>query len=224
MKKTNDFPSKKDLVYWILLLTIISIAVIVWLYNDPGKFNTQISLAGTLLSIALAVIAIIFSIIQSSNVEQLSSMAERVNELVASNNSLTQKLHEQIERTNASDKKTQLFQEVVKEVQNMKEPNGDEIKRILLEKYQEVEKLNKEINNRNALKKYVKNFLYNSASKYGNGWYAVSGLETSMIINGSKLFPIPSEEELETILFSFVKDGLVETKCEDSTVFFKLKD
>lgn len=68
--KRQSFPNMKDLTYWLLMLLIIISVISTWRTNDPGKLADQLSLGGTFLSILLAVVAIIFSFIQSSSSSQ----------------------------------------------------------------------------------------------------------------------------------------------------------
>jgi len=72
-EKLRGFPDKKDLAYWILILIIIISFVATWRTDDPGKLADQLSLGGTLLSVLLAVVAIVFSFIQSSDSTRSSS-------------------------------------------------------------------------------------------------------------------------------------------------------
>jgi Na+-transporting NADH:ubiquinone oxidoreductase subunit NqrC len=62
----RDFPEKKDLVYWLLILLIFISVVVAWRTRDPSLLINQISLGSTFLSILLAVVAIFFSIVQSN--------------------------------------------------------------------------------------------------------------------------------------------------------------
>ncbi|MCC5801843.1 hypothetical protein [Rossellomorea vietnamensis] len=75
MKKElkEEFPDKKDLVYWLLMLIIFVSIVIAWRTKDPALLINQISLGSTFLSILLAVVAIFFSFVQSNQSSRESS-------------------------------------------------------------------------------------------------------------------------------------------------------
>lgn len=69
----RDFPEKKDLVYWLLMLIIFISVIIAWRTRDPELLINQISLGSTFLSILLAVVAIFFSFVQSNQSSRESS-------------------------------------------------------------------------------------------------------------------------------------------------------
>lgn len=66
-KNKERFPTRKDLTYWLVFLVFIIIFIFVIFTREPGSVNAKLSLAGTLASIALAIIAILFSFFQSSD-------------------------------------------------------------------------------------------------------------------------------------------------------------
>lgn len=82
-KKLKGFPEKKDLTYWLLILLIIISVVSTWRTDEPGKLADQLSLGGTFLSILLAVVAIIFSFIQSSSSsKQTERLVDKISRLM----------------------------------------------------------------------------------------------------------------------------------------------
>ncbi|MHA7963540.1 hypothetical protein ACX93W_05285 [Paenibacillus sp. CAU 1782] len=104
--KSKAFPTKKDLFYWILILLVFLILVSVWRTDDPGKLVDEISLGGTFFSILLAVIAIIFSFVQSSDssrstnqiADKIAAMSHSLSELLV--------LKKELDRIIAQQKKT----------------------------------------------------------------------------------------------------------------------
>jgi hypothetical protein len=89
-KNYETFPSKKDLFYWLLIGFILLIVVSIWRVNDPGILTNQLALGGTLLSIILAVVAIIFSFLQSTeSTRGTYSIIERVSEVSKSISTLS---------------------------------------------------------------------------------------------------------------------------------------
>src|SRR5699024_5429399 len=74
-EKKEEFPCRKDLTYWILMLILVLIFLFVFCQKNPSLVNSQLALLTTVSSITLAVIAIIFSFIQSSlNTKQLNDI------------------------------------------------------------------------------------------------------------------------------------------------------
>lgn len=81
VSEKKEFPEKKDLVYWILIILIFLSLTIAWRTRDPDLLISQISLGSTFLSILLAVVAIIFSFVQSnrSTMESRETLKELSN-------------------------------------------------------------------------------------------------------------------------------------------------
>lgn len=63
----------KDLVYWIIMLILLNIFIITGRLSDNTTVLSYISFSGTLISIILAVIAIIYSYFQSSSFENMKT-------------------------------------------------------------------------------------------------------------------------------------------------------
>lgn len=79
-KESKEFPSKKDLVYWLIILIVVGSFAFAIVLVDPASSNAKLSLTSTVLSISLAIIAIIFSFVQSSDSSRNSlSLIERFN-------------------------------------------------------------------------------------------------------------------------------------------------
>ncbi|MFJ7825262.1 hypothetical protein [Psychrobacillus sp. NPDC096623] len=116
--KMRNFPTKKDMTYWILILIIILTVVSVWRTNDSSMLTNQLTLGGTLLSIFLAIIAIIFSFIQSSDTSSHNK------EIIVKINELTQNMKY------LNDLNSDTADEIVKRKRNLKEIDGilDELK------------------------------------------------------------------------------------------------
>lgn len=79
-KKIGDFPTKKDLYYWILFLVFLLIALFVYKFDDPKYLTDQLSLGATIFSIFLAVIAILITFMQSNeSSRQSAQMSKEIN-------------------------------------------------------------------------------------------------------------------------------------------------
>lgn len=63
----KDFPTKRDFWYCFIISILLCIFVIVFNANNPSKVNSEIGFGCTLLSIALSLVAIIYTLIDSSN-------------------------------------------------------------------------------------------------------------------------------------------------------------
>lgn len=72
-KKIAEFPTKKDLYYWIIFLLCLLIALFVFKIDDPKYLTDQLSLGATIFSIFLAVIAILISFMQSNESSRQSA-------------------------------------------------------------------------------------------------------------------------------------------------------
>ncbi|KOY12740.1 hypothetical protein [Paenibacillus xylanivorans] len=89
-KKDERFPDKKDLTYWILILLILFTVVATWKTEDPGRLSAELALGGTILSILLGVVAIIFSFIQSSSSSRQSEkLIDRIAKMTSTVESLS---------------------------------------------------------------------------------------------------------------------------------------
>lgn len=119
----KDFPTRKDLFYWLLISLLFTIVVSVWKTNNPGMLVDQISLGGTFLSILLAVVAIIFSFVQSNEtsrssfhiIERIGEVAESISALNGLKSELTQTIEYQKRTAN----------EVAKGLEEMKNATDD---------------------------------------------------------------------------------------------------
>lgn len=68
----KKFPEKKDLAYWIIILILFIIGSFTVYYGSIEDVATHIGFAGTIVSILLAFIAIIYSFYQSSTYENVN--------------------------------------------------------------------------------------------------------------------------------------------------------
>ncbi|MDH5163931.1 hypothetical protein [Heyndrickxia oleronia] len=68
----SNFPTKKDMAYWILILILFIIGSFTFYYGSKKDVISHIGFAGTIVSILLAVIAIIYSFYQSSTYENVN--------------------------------------------------------------------------------------------------------------------------------------------------------
>lgn len=69
----KKFPEKKDFWYCVAILTLIIILLTSVILFDYKDFSNKLELASTLTSIILSVIAIIFSLVESSNSKEINS-------------------------------------------------------------------------------------------------------------------------------------------------------
>ncbi|WP_281659445.1 hypothetical protein [Halobacillus sp. Cin3] len=72
-KQSNNgkcsFPDKKDMTYWIIILVLFSIGAFTVYYGSDKDVISHIGFGGTIVSILLALIAIIYSFYQSNTYE-----------------------------------------------------------------------------------------------------------------------------------------------------------
>lgn len=121
----TKFPTKKDMTYWILMIVLLLTVVSVWKTNDPESLTNQLSLGGTLLSIFLAIIAIIFSFIQSSdtnshNKEMIGKMDALTNSLKYLDELNDEKSQEIATKSTELDEIKSLLESVAIEVNNVR--------------------------------------------------------------------------------------------------------
>jgi hypothetical protein len=80
--KESKFPKKKDLAYWLIFLIILCVFIFTHRLADNETAVGYIGFAGTIMSLILAVLAIIYSYYQSStyesSIKKLESSAERI--------------------------------------------------------------------------------------------------------------------------------------------------
>ncbi|PFJ00314.1 hypothetical protein [Priestia megaterium] len=84
MEKDNKFPTKKDMTYWIIILILFIVGSFTFYYGSNKSMVSHIGFGGTIVSILLAVIAIIYSFYQSSTYEsttyKLDTSAQKIEE------------------------------------------------------------------------------------------------------------------------------------------------
>lgn len=86
-KKSFYFISKKDLIYWILIISMFSIINFTYSYKEENDIISHWGFAGTVVSIILAVIAILFTLYQTFSGDLAS---QRINDAVKTLEDLTQ--------------------------------------------------------------------------------------------------------------------------------------
>jgi hypothetical protein len=83
-REKSKFPDKKDMWYWILILILFIIGSFTYYYGSNKNVISHIGFGGTIVSILLALIAIIYSFYQSSTYEnaihKLDSSAKKIEE------------------------------------------------------------------------------------------------------------------------------------------------
>lgn len=132
MKRCNfNFPERKDMTYWILIIVVILVFVSVWKTEDSASLAGDLSLGGTLLSIFLAIIAIIFSFIQSSDANSHNKqMIGKIDSLITSLKYLDDLNNEKIQeieiKSSELDELKSMINDVAEEVKNVgqQESNG----------------------------------------------------------------------------------------------------
>lgn len=131
MENNNTkFPTKKDMTYWIIIIAILLTVVSVWKTNEPETLTNQLSLGGTLLSIFLAIIAIIFSFIQSSDTSshnkdmilKMNEIAQNMKYLNELNSNTTEEIMKKTKNLNEIDN---LINEIAEETINTSELTND---------------------------------------------------------------------------------------------------
>ncbi|MCR8633479.1 hypothetical protein [Paenibacillus radicis (ex Xue et al. 2023)] len=140
LKRFKGFPDKKDMTYWIIILSIFIVVISTWRTGDPGMLANQLSLGGTLLSIVLAVIAIIFSFVQSSDssrqsiemVDKFSQVTSKIESLNVISHNLLKQNEKQFAKIKQVEKFTLDFTENVKslDIQDYKIGTEDVVKEV----------------------------------------------------------------------------------------------
>ncbi|RPK08297.1 hypothetical protein [Priestia endophytica] len=84
MNNEKKFPTRKDMTYWIIILILFMVGSFTVYYGSNKDMVSHIGFGGTIVSILLAVIAIIYSFYQSSTYEstthKLDSSAQKIEE------------------------------------------------------------------------------------------------------------------------------------------------
>lgn len=84
MKEKEKFPTRKDMTYWIIILILFMVGSFTVYYGSDKNMVSHIGFGGTIVSILLAVIAIIYSFYQSSTYEsttyKLDTSAKQIEE------------------------------------------------------------------------------------------------------------------------------------------------
>ncbi|MBU8690940.1 hypothetical protein KM918_27020 [Priestia megaterium] len=84
MEKNDKFPTRKDMTYWIIILILFMVGSFTVYYGSNKDMVSHIGFGGTIVSILLAVIAIIYSFYQSSTYEsttyKLDTSAQKIEE------------------------------------------------------------------------------------------------------------------------------------------------
>ncbi|SEB15825.1 hypothetical protein SAMN05421743_12150 [Thalassobacillus cyri] len=165
----KDFPSKKDLVYWIFILIVFISVIVAWRTSNPETLLNQISLGSTFLSILLAVIAIFFSFIHSNESSRQSSdllkeMNKVTNEIVSLNG-----LREDLLKTVEKYEKT--IDEYTEKAEKLEDKNIDDtedIKSIKKEFKEAIENINSDYQSKLKRRKFLLKFiLYNEEFDLG---------------------------------------------------------
>lgn len=99
----NDFPTKRDYWYGVIIALLSAIFLVISFVVNPSKVNSELGLASTIASIILSFIAIIYTLVDSSNnkntsskiieaSQKISTSTNEINTSTASLTNLTQTL------------------------------------------------------------------------------------------------------------------------------------
>jgi hypothetical protein len=231
--KRFDFPAKKDLVYWILIIITILAFISVWRTENTGTLLDDISLASTWLSILLAIAAIIFTFIQSAEssrqsfdmIKEINKLTSQIINLTAMKNDLSDSLKKQeklVEAYNTT------LERMINNSQIQKTDGSEEITKILWQSGKNIEKLQNEsifyselpseIVLTNSLKeKAISNFIKYNYEK---------GKKIHLQILWNNLYESQlrlSIEELRTILQSMRTKGIVELEEDANDTYILIQ-
>ncbi|MCB2352661.1 hypothetical protein [Clostridium estertheticum] len=79
----NNFPNKRDYWYGFAIALLGGVFIFVTAVVNPSKINSQLGLVSTVASIILSVIAIIYTLVDSSNSKQTSSKIVTASETIS---------------------------------------------------------------------------------------------------------------------------------------------
>lgn len=158
--KLKEFPEKKDLIYWIIIMFLALVTVSVWRVDSPKTLTEQISLGAALFSILLAVVGIIIPYIQGNetNRQNFKILGEinRVSENLVQLNSLKDEMAKQLEE---QDKLSKKYAEVIANTADKLEGSSTEVDSDELKALKEMKK---------QLEKNVEQLNYEKHKIYSN--------------------------------------------------------
>ncbi|MFE4709497.1 hypothetical protein ACFRAM_01375 [Paenibacillus sp. NPDC056722] len=234
LNKFKGFPDKKDMTYWIIILAVITVMVATWRTDSPGILSDQLSLGGTLLSIVLAVIAIIFSFIQSSDssrqsldmVEKFSNVTNTINSLNDISQNLVEQNKSQIDKIIQVENITREFNEKItglkadSDADLKSKDNISEVKQIQEEYLEQVKNIYGD-EFLGGITVFGNQSLYNTIKDmYGNSWVHIQVLWTDLRQRGIKL----SLVELEVRLQKMANENKLAITNKGVHIVFKLLD
>ncbi|MDA2210236.1 hypothetical protein [Bacillus cereus group sp. MYBK195-1] len=81
----HDWVQKKDLIYWLIIVMVCAISHYTYKYKDSGQLISHWSFGGTIVSIILAIIAIVYTFYDNftskSSVQQLENSAGKIKDI-----------------------------------------------------------------------------------------------------------------------------------------------
>ncbi|NUJ05047.1 hypothetical protein [Bacillus paranthracis] len=84
-KGLHDWVQKKDLIYWLIIVMVCAISHYTYKYKDSGELISHWSFGGTIVSIILAIIAIVYTFYDNftskSSVQQLENSAGKIKDI-----------------------------------------------------------------------------------------------------------------------------------------------
>jgi len=137
--KQNKFPDRKDMTYWLIVMVMLLIFTFVLNQNNPTLVNSKLSLLGTLTSIALAIIAIIFSFIQSnSSSNQLREVAMQTSKIVSNLSEVTRNITSLEEVKEAIEEYNEVSLNKVSQIESMLNKISTDISESTTENFREI--------------------------------------------------------------------------------------
>ncbi|MGR5904429.1 hypothetical protein ACT7DI_01225 [Bacillus paranthracis] len=81
----HDWVQKKDLIYWLVIVMVCAISHYTYKYKDSGELISHWSFGGTIVSIILAIIAIVYTFYDNftskSSAQQLENSAGKIRDI-----------------------------------------------------------------------------------------------------------------------------------------------
>lgn len=235
-KNRSDFPEKKDLIYWMIIIFLALVTVIVWRVDSPKTLTEQISLGAALFSILLAVVGIIIPYIQGNetNRQNFKILGEinRVSENLVHLNSLKDEMAKQLEeQAQLSKQYSELINSTTDKLQKSTVDNEEltALKEIKIELENNIQQLNyekskiynnKEVEkNKNRYRVKLKPMYMVLSEVFGERYFTVTEATDAILRRSPK-------DTRDNIIFMlknmYIADMLAESTDEEGNLFLKL--
>lgn len=184
IKLNKELITKKDLFYWLVILLAGMILIFVWKVGEQDTLINQFSLAGSVSSILLALIAIAYAFFQTNDasnenklmIQTLDKIREEVEQLGSVNESLINVRNEFFDFKKSTEDNNN---KIINSIETIKDDiNLDFIYRIIEEKYGEIDEDTKY----KIEKSYNKEF-ENKLDKYKNEAFRINSSTQATMIN-----------------------------------------